>query len=162
MLVLYSVCHTSGHYNLPWNVKILSWIMACISEITVILIGNYRALEMFLIMIECYSSSQPVCSSDVFIYMSRPGARELSVFYIFPIPLQFSTKLKYETDLLVHIILIWVYVIEYFFKGLILKFLGRTALPIVILKEKDNPFSNQHRKDKGFQRMKGILFRVLV
>lgn len=68
--------------------------MACISEITVILIGNYRALEMFLIMIECYSSSQPVCSSDVFIYMSRPGAGELSVLYTFPFPFAVLHKTK--------------------------------------------------------------------
>lgn len=81
--------------------------MACISEITVILIGNYRALEMFLIMIECYSPFQPVCSSDVFIYMSRLRVRELSVFYTFPFPLQFSVNLKYEANLLVHVILIW-------------------------------------------------------
>lgn len=107
MLVLYSVCHTSGHYNLPWNVKILSWIMACISEITVILIGNYRALEMFLIMIECYSSFQPVCSSDVFIYMSKLGVRELSVFCTFPFPLHSSVKLRYEASLSAHIILFW-------------------------------------------------------
>jgi len=140
MLVLYSVCHTSGHYNLPWNVKFLSWIMACISEITVILIGNYRALEMFLIMIECYSSSQPVCSSDVFIYMSRPGAGELSVLYTFPFPLLFSTKLRYESQLLVHILLIWASVLMYLFKDVILKFLAGKALPILIWKETVNPF----------------------
>lgn len=81
--------------------------MACISEITVILIGNYRALEMFLIMIECYSSFQPVCSSDVFMYMSRLGVRELSIFYTFTFPFQFSTKLSYEANLSVHVILIW-------------------------------------------------------
>lgn len=83
--------------------------MACISEITVILIGNYRALEMFLIKIECYSSFQPVCSSDVFIYMSRLGVRELSVFHTFPFPSQFSAKLRSEASLLVHIILIGSY-----------------------------------------------------
>lgn len=107
MLVLYSVCHTSGHYNLPWNVKILSWIMACISEITVILIGNYRALEMFLIMIECYSSFQPVCSSDVFIYMSNLGLENCPFFCTFPFPLQSSGKLKYEDNLSARNILFW-------------------------------------------------------
>jgi len=114
--------------------------MACISEITVILIGNYRALEMFLIMIECYSSSQPVCSSDVFIYMSRPGAGELSVLYTFPFPLLFSTKLRYESQLLVHILLIWASVLMYLFKDVILKFLAGKALPILIWKETVNPF----------------------
>lgn len=68
--------------------------MACISEITVILIGNYRALEMFLIMIECYSSFQPVCSSDVFIYMSKLEVRELSIFLHLPLSTAVFCKAK--------------------------------------------------------------------